>query len=164
MSDESIKPLAKSDNSLAPSLNYLDTKTKVKFEGQCLKQDKIIFTNGNINISIVYEINFWNRGYDNYPVLENSLFGAVTLIKNADIDKYKYSGYGIGFDRCETFSVPHGFGRNVLIFGVDMSSSAHVDNKEEDILILGKGPIQGLDDTTLTAAKSIQSILFKPAL
>ena len=39
------------------------------------------------------------RGYDNYITLENCLFGAVRLIKNADIDKYKYSGYGIGFDR-----------------------------------------------------------------
>ena len=42
-------------------------------------------------------------------------------------------------------------GRNVIIFGVDMSSSVHVDNKNKDILILGEGLIQGLDDTTLTA-------------
>ena len=123
-----------------------------------------MFTYGNINIFIVYEINLCDRGYENYPVLENSLFGAVTLIKNAGIDEYKYSGYGIGFDRCKTFSMPHGSGRNVLIFGVDMSSSAHIDNKKEDILILGEGPMQGLDDTTLAAAKSIQSILFKLAL
>ena len=32
-----------------------------------------------------------------------------------------------------------------------MSSSVHIDNKGKDILILGKGPTQGLDDTTLTA-------------
>ena len=32
-----------------------------------------------------------------------------------------------------------------------MSSSAHIDNKNKDILILGDGPTQGLDDTTLTA-------------
>ena len=31
------------------------------------------------------------------PTLGNSLFGAVKSVKNADIDKYKYSGYGIGF-------------------------------------------------------------------
>ena len=30
-----------------------------------------------------------------------------------------------------------------------MSSSVHTDNKRKDILILGKGPTQGLDDTTL---------------
>ena len=41
--------------------------------------------------------------------------------------------------------------KNVTIFGADMSSSAHVDNKTKDILILGEGPTQRLDDTTLTA-------------
>ena len=38
-----------------------------------------------------------------------------------------------------------GFGRNVLIFGVDMSSSAHIENKKKDILVLGKGPTEGLE-------------------
>ena len=42
-------------------------------------------------------------------------------------------------------------GKNVIIFGADMSSSLHIDNKGKDILILGEGPTQGLDDTTLTA-------------
>ena len=32
-----------------------------------------------------------------------------------------------------------------------MSSSVDIDNKEKDILIYGKAPKQGLDDTTLTA-------------
>ena len=41
-------------------------------------------------------------------------------------------------------------GKNVIIFGVDMSSSVHIDNKGKDILILGKGPTQGLHDTSLT--------------
>ena len=81
------------------------------------------------------------------------MFGAVTLTKNVDINKYGYSGYGIGFDRKSSFSFPGGgFGQNVIIFGVDMSSSVHVDNKKKDILILGKGPTQGLEHT-LTAEK-----------
>ena len=42
-------------------------------------------------------------------------------------------------------------GKNVIIFGVHKSSSVHIDNKKKDILILGMGPRQGLDDTTLTA-------------
>ena len=55
-SDESIKPPATSNNSLAPSLNYVGGKTKVKFEGFCLKQDKITFTHGKtVIIYIVYE-------------------------------------------------------------------------------------------------------------
>ena len=51
-----------------------------------------------------------------------------------------------------------GFGRNVIIFGVDLSSSGHIDNKKKDILILGFGPTHGLEDT-LTAEK-LQSINF----
>ena len=90
---------------------------------------------------------------DSDPTLKNCLVGAVTLTKNADIDKYRYSGYGTGFDRRSSFSFPGGgFGQNVLIFGVDMSSSAHIDNKKKDILVLGKGPTQGLEHT-LTAEK-----------
>ena len=42
-------------------------------------------------------------------------------------------------------------GKNVIIFGADMNSSVHIDNKFKDILILGEGSIQGLEDTILTA-------------
>ena len=42
------------------------------------------------------------------------------------------------------------FRKNITIFGADMSLSVHIDNKNEDILILGEGPAQGFDDTTLT--------------
>ena len=51
-----------------------------------------------VNIDIVYEISK-NYHTSSYPTLKNGLFHAVTLTKNADIDKYKYSGYGIGLDR-----------------------------------------------------------------
>ena len=64
-----------------------------------------------------------------------------SLTKNADINKYRYSGYGIGFDRRGSFSFPGGgFGQNGVIFGADMSSSPYIDNKGKDILILGVGP------------------------
>ena len=49
-------------------------------------------------------------------------------------------------------SIGNGFGENVIIFGVDMSSSVHVDNKKKDILILVEGPTQ-------LQKKSIQLIL-----
>ena len=92
------------------------------------------------------------RNIDTDFTLGNCLFGSVKVTKNADPDQYKYTGYGIGLDSRSEFSFAHGrYGKNVIIFGVDMSSSAHVDNKGKDILILGEGPTQGLDDTTLTA-------------
>ena len=114
----------------------------------------LLYLYGNIvNIYIVYEINKRDNTIICAPTLENCLFGAVNLIKNADIDKYGYSGYGIGFDRKGSFSFPSGgYGQNVVIFGVDMSSSTHTDKKKKDILILGKGPTQGLE-STLTAEK-----------
>ena len=64
-----------------------------------------------------------------------------------------YSGYGIGFYRRSSFSFPGGgFGQNVLIFGVDMSSSTKTDNRKKDNLILGNGLTQGLKHT-LSAEK-----------
>ena len=81
------------------------------------------------------------------------------MTKNNDTDNYKYSGYGIIFDRKGEFSVGNGFGRNCIIFGVDMSSSVLVDNKKKYILILVKCPTQGLDGTT--AGKNIQLTLLK---
>ena len=69
------------------------------------------------------------------------------MTKNADFDNYGNSGCGIGFDRRSSFSFPEGgCGQKILIFGADMSSSAHIDNKK-------KGPTQGLEDT-LTAEKT----------
>ena len=78
-----------------------------------------------VNIYIVYELSA-SGSQNNDPSLKNCLFGTVTLTKNAVIDKYKYCGYGIGFDRRSSFSFPSGggFGKNILIFGTDMSSSA----------------------------------------
>ena len=122
---------------LAPALSYVGNKTRVKFNGSWLKEDKITFTHETIKN--IYILSY--QRYDHYPALENSLFGPVKLIKKADIDKYKYSGYGIGFNRREAFSFSGlGFGCDVIHFGVDMSSSIHVDEKKKDILIVGEGP------------------------
>ena len=64
--------------------------------------------------------------------LGNCLFGSVKLTKNADPDKYKYAGYSIGFDSRSEFLFTDGnYGKNVIIFGADMISSVHVDNKEK---------------------------------
>ena len=72
----------------------------MKFNGSCLKQsNEFTYTHKTIvNIYIVYELGA-STSNDNDPILKNCLFGPVTLTKNTDIDKYKYSGYGIGFDR-----------------------------------------------------------------
>ena len=97
LSDEKNNSITASNHIITPLLDYLGAKIRVKFNGSCLK--KITYTHGKIvNIYIVYKISK-NQNISIYPILENCLFGAVSLTKNADIDKYKYSGYGIGFDR-----------------------------------------------------------------
>ena len=133
LSNEGITPPSATSNFLSPSLNYLGTKIRVRFSGSCLKQDKITYTHGKIvNIYIVYEINKKDNTVISNPALENCLFGTLTLTKNADIAKYGYSGYGIEFDRKRSFSFPgDGYGQNVIIFGADMSSSLHIDNKKK---------------------------------
>ena len=73
------------------------------------------------------------------------------MAENKGVDRYIYSGYGSGFDR--QFSLGKGFGRNCIIFGVDMSSSVHPDDKKKDILILGEGTRQGQIATTYIAEK-----------
>ena len=145
ISNESIKPPTTSDNRLSPRLIYNDTKIKVQFTGSCLKQPKFTFTHKKVvNIYIVYELGA-SSSHDSDPTIKNCLFGAATLTKNADIEKYKYFGYDIGFDRRSSLSFTGGeFGQNVLIFGADMSTSIHIDNKKKDILVLGRGPTQGL--------------------
>ena len=140
LSAETIKPPTTSDNSLTLALSYYGPKTRVKFTETCLKQPKISYTYGKV-VNIVYELGA-SSSHNNNPTLKDCLFGAVTLTKNADIDKYGYYGYGTGFDRKSAFSFPGrvGFGQNGVIFGVDLSSSAHSDNKKKNILIFQKGP------------------------
>ena len=125
------KPSTTSDNSLTPILNYYGSKIRVKFTGSFLKQSKISYTHEKVvNIYIVYELGL-SSSHNNDPTLKSCLFGAVTLTKNADINKYGYSGYGIGFDRRGSFSFPGGgYGQNIIIFGVDMSFTTHIDNKK----------------------------------
>ena len=159
LSAESIKLFLTFDNSLTPLRAYYDYNIRLTFNGSILRQPKVSYTHGKVvNIYIIYELGASSSNV-NDPTLKNCLFGAVTLTKNADIDKYGYFGYGIGFDRGSSFTFPGGgYGQNVLILGADMRSFAHIDNKKKDILVLGKGPTQGLEDTL--SAEKMYSISF----
>ena len=92
-------PSAASNDILDPLLNYIYVRPIIKFDGQCLKQNKVTFTHKNVvNIYIVYEINLWVYKHNDGFTLGNSLFGAVKSTKNTDCDKCKYSVYCIGFN------------------------------------------------------------------
>ena len=87
LSAGSIKPPTAYGNSLTPVLNYYGTRTRLKFPGSCLKQPKISYTHGKVgNIYVVYEL-VTSSSHDNDAAIKSCLFGAVTLTKNADIDR-----------------------------------------------------------------------------
>ena len=98
LSNEKISSTnATSNNKFAIYLIYDNSRVKVKFNGDFLKQDKVTYNHGLIvNIYIFYKLIPDTK--DSSITLENCLFGAIRITKNVDIDKYKYSGYGIGFD------------------------------------------------------------------
>ena len=82
--------------------------------------------------------------------MNECLFVAPKLTQNTDLDKYFYSGNGIGF--LSLFLLSHtDWSKNVIIFGVDNSLSVHIENNLKDISILGKDPTKGLGNTTITA-------------
>ena len=142
LSDERLNSNTASNYKITPELSYYGTKIRVEFNGSCLKQDKVTYNHGQIvNICIVCEISK-NYSISTYPTLENCLFEAISLTKNADIDQYKYSG-----------------DRN-LILGTEMSSSSHANiKKKNNILVLGQGFVQGINGTTIYAEK-LYSIYF----
>ena len=106
LSTETIDP---PNTSLSLLIDYVGNKIRVKFTGCCLRQsNKLTCIHRTIvNIYIVYKLDA-SSSHVNDTTLKNCLFGAVTLTKNSDIDKYGYSCYGIGFDRRGNFSFPGG--------------------------------------------------------
>ena len=146
MSEENIENITKSDSNLAPTFIDHILLPDRNFNGHGLIKNDISFPKKAMNLYISYTINPQLRNPNTDFTLGNCFSGSLKLAKNID------SGYGIGFDsRSKFLSADGSFGEKGIIFGADMSSSVHIDNKGKDILILGEGPTQGLDDTTLTA-------------
>ena len=119
------------------------------------KKENIIKNGSIVNIYLVCSLS--QKTIDSDNVLKNCLFGAIKVTNpgdTTDTDKYIYSGYGLGFDRTAQFSHPQGgMARNIIIFGVNSSNSIHATNKTQNILILGHGLTQKVNNTTISAEK-----------
>ena len=104
LNDIKIESIKTNNYSLNPRMDHYDmSKIRTTFNGSFLNRFPPTIFHGNIvNIYIVHEITSDYKDI-NYPTRENCLFGSVKLTKNVDIDKYGYSGYGIGFDRKHLF-------------------------------------------------------------
>ena len=126
----------------------------VFFSGNYFQQDIIAIPNNVINIYCVYELDPIACTGDDTFTIQNTFFGAVKTIKNADTSKYNYKGYGICFDEGGTFSKGNiNNGRNVLIFGVHESSLVHANKKANNIYVMVDLFVQGINDTKFYAEK-----------
>ena len=150
--------------SILPELRN-DGRMHVSLSSNHFQQNKVIIPNNNnvINIYCVYKIDpIASTRYDTFTV-QNVLFGAMEITKSADTSKYNYKGYGICFDEECTFGHTIREGnfdhttnaRNVLISGADMSFSVHAINRANNIYVMGKAFVQGINDTRIYAEKKI---------
>ena len=142
-----------------------DGRMHVYLSGSHFQQNKVIIPNNNnaINIYCVYKLDPIASSRDTSFTIQNALFGAMQITKNAtDNSKNNYKGYGICFDERSQFShtitedgrAHTANGRNVLIFGVDMSFSTHATNRANHIYLMSDGLTQGINDTTLYVEKN----------
>ena len=83
------------------------------------------------------------------------MFGATNIVKNNDKEKYVHSRYGIAFDGKVEWSFGKNSARNVIIFGIDNSSSSHIGNLKNDLLILGEGRTTGINGSFGASEKKI---------
>ena len=120
-----------------------------------------VINNNVINIYIVYKLDPIASIRDTTFTIQNALFGAMQITKNADTSKYDYKGYGICFDESEQFTHvlkranfnDTTLARNVIIFGADMSFSKHANNEANNIYVMGKDYVRKINDTTIYGEK-----------
>ena len=161
-SDSNMNAVANANSTLPNLKNH--GRMYVHLSGNHFQQNKVIIPNNKnaINIYCVYELDSVASGRDTSFTIQNALFRAMQITKNAtDNSKNNYKGYGIWFDERSQFGhtitengIPYtSNGRNVLIFGVDMSFSIHATNTANHIYVMGDGLTQGIHDTTLYVEK-----------
>ena len=132
-------------------------RRSVRLEGAYFKQMRLSRLNNDniVNIYIVYLIDPISNSRNTDYTVQNVLFGGVKITKYAtDTSKHKYEGYGICFDEGGMCSIGNiNNGRNVLILRVHENSVIHLNNKVNQIFIMGDGFVQGINDTTLYTEK-----------
>ena len=135
----------------------------VYLQGNHFQQNNVIIPNNNnvINIYVVYKLDPISSTRNTNYTIQNPLFSAMKITKDTNSSKNNYTVYGLCFDEGSEFghTVRQGnFDRttnakNVIIFVVDMSSSIHATNRANNIYVMGKDFIQGINDTTIYAEK-----------
>ena len=162
LSDQEI---TSENDSYAPKIFYYYKKIYLNFtSSDTLKENKLTYTHGLIvNLYIVHFCSYCSLPSIIYStkddILNDCLFGAVSLIKDGTIkiDKVKIQGYGVSFGS-KTYTHKDGQNaRNLIIFGGDLNDK----NKKYSSLVLGKGSIE-LNNTTIQAEDELKTNCMVP--
>ena len=116
--------------------------------------------------SVKFSGNYVKENKPIYPDFhaQNCLFDAVKLTKDVNTSNYQYKGFEICFDEGSQFSIGNIVKeRNVIMFGCDLSSSSHSTNRTNNIYVLGKNFIQGINGTTIYAEKIYKTNFTEPS-
>ena len=103
------------------SIKLYGFRIGIKFDKDFLAMEQDNYFIKIVNVYIVYDLDAWSRNPTNNLKFKNCLFGATSIVKSFDNDT----------------------ARNV--FGVDNTSSFHADNCKNIFLVLGEGPILGIN-------------------
>ena len=101
--EESIEYITKSDSNFARAFVDHHLLPDTTFNRHFLTKNNISIPKKVINLYISYTLGQHLRNLNTDFTLGNCSFGSLKLTKNADQDKYKYTGYGIGFDSHSEF-------------------------------------------------------------
>ena len=143
-------------NDSLPKIKYLKDRNRNTIQLYPFSCTSDQSNNKYCKFYMVYDLDNWPRNPPRNFSIKNCLFGVTNIVKNDDKEKYVYSGYRIAFDGKGEQSFNNYTGRNVIIFGVDDSSSAHTDNRKNDFLILGEGTTLGFNGNFGVSAKKLQ--------
>ena len=127
------------------SIKLSEYRIGIKFDKEPLAVEQSNYLTKIVNVYIVYDLDAWQKIPLRNSTLRNCLFGAADTVKNSNKEKYVCSGYGIGFDGKGKWSFGNDYARNVIVFGVDNSSSSHNDNLKNNFLIFGEGDTFGVN-------------------
>ena len=160
-SNKNVLDSVQNTKNVSPDIKNIKGQLYVSFNGNYFEQDPITIPNNVINIYVVYKLDSISSTRKTNYTIQNALFGAMKITKNTYFSKNNYTEYGLCFDKGGEFghTVKQGtFNRTtnaktVIIFGVDMSSSIHATNRANNIYVMGKDFIQGINGTTIYAEK-----------
>ena len=134
----------------------------IEFDKGLLAVKQNNYATKTVNAYIACDLNTWPTIRLTNSKFKKHLFGATNIVKNSDKSKWVYTGHGIGFDGGSSWSFVNDFHQNIIIFGVDNSSSPHADKHKNNFSVLGEGPIYDINGSFCAAEKKF-SINFTEA-